>query len=114
MAAAADSLSDQQISEFREAFCLINKNSDGVITMEELGTVLHSLHEHPTMEEIQEMVNLVDDDGDGTLNFQEFLNIMATKLKEDVAEELKEAFKVFDRDQDGFISAIEVRFIYVI
>lgn len=49
--------------------------------MEELGTVLHSLHEHPTMEEIQEMVNLVDDDGDGTLNFQEFLNIMATKLK---------------------------------
>lgn len=30
MAAAADSLSDQQISEFREAFCLINKNSDGM------------------------------------------------------------------------------------
>lgn len=53
----------------------------GVITMEELGTVLQSLHEHPTMEEIQEMVNQVDDDGDGTLNFEEFLNIMAIKLK---------------------------------
>ncbi|XP_020550392.1 calmodulin isoform X2 [Sesamum indicum] len=104
----ADSLTEEQIAEFREAFSLIDKDSDGVITVEELTSVMQSLNEHPTMEEIQEMVSEVDGDGDGTVDFEEFLGIMARKMKENVGEELKEAFKVFDRDQDGFISAIEV------
>ncbi|KAH6796852.1 Sec23/Sec24 protein transport family protein [Perilla frutescens var. hirtella] len=105
----ADALTEEQIAEFREAFCLIDRDSDGVITVEELATVIQSLNEHPTKEEIQEMMNEVDADGDGTVDFEEFLSIMARKMKENVAEELKEAFKVFDRDQDGFISAIELR-----
>ncbi|KAL1550170.1 hypothetical protein AAHA92_18170 [Salvia divinorum] len=104
----ADALTEEQIAEFREAFSLIDKDSDGMITVEELATVIQSLNEHPTKEEIQEMMNEVDADGDGTVDFEEFLSIMARKMKENVAEELKEAFKVFDRDQDGFISAIEV------
>ncbi|KAK4382542.1 Calmodulin [Sesamum angolense] len=121
----ADALTQEQIAEFREAFCLIDKDSDGkdstvwshfgrikhtvqyvscssarlcimwgtfyegVITVEELASVIQSFNEHPTKEEIREMMNEVDADGDG--------------------EELKEAFKVFDRDQDGFISAVELR-----
>ncbi|CAA3031999.1 calmodulin 11, partial [Olea europaea subsp. europaea] len=53
----ADALTEEQIAEFREAFCLIDKDSDGVITMAELAAVIHSLNEHPTKEEIQEMIN---------------------------------------------------------
>ncbi|KAL7112972.1 hypothetical protein ACP275_04G034800 [Erythranthe tilingii] len=102
-----DSLSVEQIAEFREAFSLIDKDSDGVITVEELALAIQSLNEHPTSEEIQEMVNEADSDGDGTVDFQEFLIVMSSKIKENVVEEIKDAFKVFDRDQDGFISAIE-------
>ncbi|KAJ6931193.1 hypothetical protein NC652_014634 [Populus alba x Populus x berolinensis] len=103
----ADSLTEEQIAEFREAFSLIDKDADGFITMEELATIVQSLDRRPTKEEIQDMICDVDLDGNGTLDFEEFLNIMGRKQKENVTEELKEAFKVFDRNQDGYISANE-------
>ncbi|GAA0145401.1 hypothetical protein LIER_05602 [Lithospermum erythrorhizon] len=104
----AETLSEEQIAEFREAFLVIDKDSDGVITIVELATVIQSLNERPTKEEIEEMMNEVEVDGNGTIDFEGFLNIMGRKMKDNVGEELKEAFKVFDRDQDGFISAKEV------
>ncbi|CAK9143770.1 unnamed protein product [Ilex paraguariensis] len=110
----AEALSEKQVTEFREAFFMIDKDSDGLITMEELEVVIQSLHEHPTKEEIQEMINEVDPDGNGTIDFEDFLGIMARKMKQDnVAEEFKEAFKVFDRDQDGYISALELREVMI-
>ncbi|KAF5738871.1 calmodulin-like protein 11 [Tripterygium wilfordii] len=107
-----DAFTEEQIVEFREAFCLIDKDSDGCITMTELATAIESLHGHATKDEIQEMINEVDFDGNGTIDFEEFLGVMAGKVKDNFAEELKEAFKVFDRDQDGYISASEVIIIY--
>ncbi|WJZ90074.1 hypothetical protein VitviT2T_009248 [Vitis vinifera] len=107
----ANALTEDQIVQFREAFCLIDKDSDGSITVEELATVIQSLDGHPTQEEVQDMISEVDADGNRSIDFAEFLNIMARKMKENVAEEIKEAFKVFDRDQDGYISAIEVNSI---
>ncbi|GMI66497.1 calmodulin 7, Z-box Binding Factor 3 [Hibiscus trionum] len=103
----ADTLTEDQISEFREAFNLIDKDSDGFITMEELAKVIQALDVNPTKEEVQSMISEVD--GNGTIDFDDFLNIMARKMKENVIDELQEAFKVFDRDQDGFISATELR-----
>ncbi|XVE73045.1 hypothetical protein DITRI_Ditri11bG0086500 [Diplodiscus trichospermus] len=104
----ADTLTEDQVAEFREAFCLIDKDSDGFITMEELTSVIQTLDGNPTKEEVQDMISEVDAEGNGTIDFEDFLNIMARKMKENVTDELKEAFKVFDRDQDGFISANEV------
>ncbi|KAJ0052833.1 hypothetical protein Pint_03236 [Pistacia integerrima] len=105
----ADSLTEQQIAEFQEAFCMIDKDSDGFITMEELAAVIQSLEGNPTKQEVREMISEVDFDGNGNIDIEEFLNIMGRKMKDNVAEELKEAFKVFDRDQDGYISANELR-----
>nr|XP_009398372.1 PREDICTED: calmodulin isoform X1 [Musa acuminata subsp. malaccensis] len=104
-----DILTDEQIIEFQEAFCLFDKDGDGCITLEELGTVIKSLGQDPSEEELQEMIREVDSDGNGTIEFGEFLNLMARKVKEtNIEEELKEAFKVFDKDQNGFISATEL------
>ncbi|XVF80856.1 hypothetical protein PTKIN_Ptkin15bG0109100 [Pterospermum kingtungense] len=105
----ADTLTEDQVVEFREAFCLIDKDSDGFITMEELASALQTLDGNPKKEEIECMISEVDVGGNGTIDFEDFLNIMAGKMKENVGDELKEAFKVFDRDQDGFISANELR-----
>ncbi|KAH7652276.1 EF-hand-containing protein [Dioscorea alata] len=103
-----DLLSEEQISEFQEAFCLFDKDGDGCITLDELATVIKSLGQNPTEEELHDMISEVDSDGNGTIEFSEFLHLMARKMKEtDAEEELKEAFKVFDKDQNGYISAIK-------
>ncbi|XP_074566659.1 calmodulin-1-like [Curcuma longa] len=109
-----DLLSEEQVTEFHEAFCLFDKDGDGCITPEELGTVIKSLGQNPSEEELQEMVQEVDADGNGSIEFGEFLSLMARKVKEtNVEEELKEAFKVFDKDQNGFISATELRNVMI-
>nr|GMD80252.1 calmodulin-like protein 11 [Ipomoea batatas] len=106
----AEVLNEDQIVEFQEAFNLFDKDGDGCITVEELATVIRSLDQNPSEEELQDMINEVDADGNGTIEFTEFLNLMAKKMKEtDAEEELKEAFKVFDKDQNGYISASEAR-----
>ncbi|CAG7903926.1 unnamed protein product [Brassica rapa] len=131
----ADQLTDEQISEFKEAFSLFDKDGDvnilslfgfslptrknnycdpfnSCITTKELGTVMRSLGQNPTEAELQDMINEVDADGNGTIDFPEFLNLMAKKMKDtDSEEELKEAFRVFDKDQNGFISAAELRHV---
>ncbi|VFQ74817.1 unnamed protein product [Cuscuta campestris] len=112
VAEMADQLTDEQISEFKEAFSLFDKDGDGCITTKELGTVMRSLGQNPTEAELQDMINEVDADGNGTIDFPEFLNLMAKKMKDtDSEEELKEAFRVFDKDQNGFISAAELRHV---
>ncbi|KAJ3863874.1 calmodulin [Lentinula novae-zelandiae] len=108
----AEQLSEEQISEFKEAFSLFDKDGDGTITTKELGTVMRSLGQNPTEAELQEMVNEVDVNGDGTIDFPEFLSMMARKMKDiDSEEEIKEAFRVFDKDGNGFISAAELRHV---
>lgn len=50
-------------SEFREAFRLFDKDGDGCITKEELGTVMRSLGQFARVEELQEMLSEIDVDG---------------------------------------------------
>jgi len=109
-ATMADQLTEEQIAEFKEAFSLFDKDGDGTITMEELGTVLRSLGQNPTEAELQDMMNWVDAAGNGTIDFPEFLELMARKMKDtDTEEELIEAFKVFDTNGNGYISAAELK-----
>jgi Ca2+-binding EF-hand superfamily protein len=53
----------------------------GTITTKELGTVMRSLGQNPTVEELQDMINEVDADGNGTIDFPEFLNLISRKKK---------------------------------
>ena len=108
----ADTLTSEQIAEFKEAFSLFDKDGDGSITTRELGIVMRSLGQNPTEAELQDMINEVDADGSGTIDFPEFLSMMARKMTAaDSEEELKEAFRVFDKDGNGFISASELRHV---
>ncbi|KAL0414461.1 UNVERIFIED_CONTAM: Calmodulin [Sesamum radiatum] len=103
----AEVLNEEQIVEFREAFSLFDKDGDGCITIEELATVIRSLDQNPTEEELQDMINEVDADGNGTIEFAEFLNLMAKKMKETETE------RSFDKDQNGYISANELRHVMI-
>ena len=102
-------LTDEQITEFKEAFFLCDKDGDGAIAVKELGTVMRSLGLNPTEDELQGMINEIDIDGNKNINFPNFLNLMAAKLKDrDTKEEAIEAFKVFDRNGNGLISVADI------
>jgi len=112
----ADQLTEEQITEFKEAFALFDGDNDGSITSKELCTVLRSVGENPTAAEVDVMIKQVegtfDSDGKGHVDFAEFMSLMSHKMKNtDNDEELIEAFKVFDRDCSGFISAQNLRLV---
>ncbi|CAL1414641.1 unnamed protein product [Linum trigynum] len=64
--------------ELRDAFEVFDRSRDGLITVEELGSVLSSLgmKEGKRMEACKEMIRRVDADGDGMVNFDEFRTMM--------------------------------------
>ena len=106
------SLTEEQIAEFKEAFQIFDKNGDGSITTKELGTVMRSLGQNPSDDEIKGMIEKVDLDKSETIDFKEFLGLMATKMKEGNTEDaLIEAFRKFDRDGNGKISSYELKYV---
>ncbi|OVA13729.1 EF-hand domain [Macleaya cordata] len=64
--------------ELRDAFDVFDGDKDGLISVEELGTVLKSLglKQGMRIEECKEMIRKVDLDGDGMVSFDEFKLMM--------------------------------------
>merc|ERR1712002_315849 len=62
--------------EFREAFDVFDKKGNGYIAQGKLRTMLKSLEEDMTEEEIAQVVENVDIDGDGLISYDEFVEIM--------------------------------------
>ncbi len=107
-----ESLSLEQIAEFKEAFQIFDKDGDGSITLKELGIVMRTLGQETSDEVLEKMITEVDDDRSKTIDFREFLSLMEKKIREnDTEAELMEAFKIFDRDNNGLISLQELRFV---
>ncbi|GAA5816565.1 hypothetical protein MFLAVUS_010095 [Mucor flavus] len=105
----SDQLTQEQITEYREAFQLFDKNGDGSISASELGVVLRSFGMNPSDAELQDMVNDVDADNNGHIDFEEFLSLVKTlKSENDDTDDLQEAFKVFDADGNGVIDRNEL------
>lgn len=105
----ADSFTEEQIAEFKEAFSLYDKAGEGAIDSKELGTVLRALGQNPSMAELEEMKTELESD---SVDFPSFLNLIANKIKDtETEEDLLEAFRVFDKDMQNTISAAELRHI---
>ncbi|VDH98385.1 Hypothetical predicted protein [Mytilus galloprovincialis] len=100
------------VSDFKEVFELFDKDGDGTITIKELDTVMRSLGQNPTENEVKEMVQKVDTDGNGTIEFPEFLQMATDMMKSvDLADEVRDAFRLFDKNGDGYVTASELKTI---
>lgn len=69
-------LTDEQVTAFREVFDLFDSNGGGTIDAEELDLALKSVEIHLSQEELQEVLSAMDKDGNGEIDFHEFLNLM--------------------------------------
>jgi calcium-binding protein CML len=105
--------------ELAQAFRLIDRDNDGVVSHEELEAVLTRLGARPpSSEEIEMMLSEVDSDGRGLISVETIMNRIGSGSGSgsgngsgsgsNLEEELREAFEVFDTDRDGRISAEEL------
>ena len=79
----------------QEAFALFDRDADGSISADELGTVMRSLGLNPTNSELADMIQGVDLDQNGTIDFPEFLVLMARcQNQHESADDLRAAFEV--------------------
>jgi len=107
-----ETLTEEQLNEYRQAFAAFDKDGNGEITSEELGEMMRSLGLEPSETELQDIINEVDLDSTGSIDFDEFVTMMAKRVpKVDAETELRQAFKVFDRDGSGTIDTEELRHV---
>lgn len=67
---------DEQ-DDLRMAFRVFDKNGDGYISASELKSVMESLGEKMTDEQVEEMIREADLDGNGLIDYNEFIKIMS-------------------------------------
>lgn len=63
-------------SQYEETFNIVDIDSDGLITPEEMRSVLRALGEEVTPERAIEIVTAIDADGDGRISLVEFATFM--------------------------------------
>ncbi|KAI8812637.1 hypothetical protein BJ742DRAFT_793152 [Cladochytrium replicatum] len=96
----------QQIAEFKEAFSMIDHDSDGFIDKEDLKDMLASLGQQPTDAYIDEMIS----EAPGSINFTMFLTLFGEKLSgTDPEHEILQAFECFDDGRTGLINGETLR-----
>ncbi|GKV38630.1 hypothetical protein SLEP1_g55523 [Rubroshorea leprosula] len=68
--------SSNENQELKQAFDMYDLDGDGVITANELHSVLRKLGGKCTLSDCKKMISQVDKNGDGKVNFEEFKKMM--------------------------------------
>ena len=107
---AGSPMTEEMISDFRDAFKTFDTDEDGYLSLKELGDLLIDLGVPVTKDELTEMTNEIDIEGNGTIDFKEFILLMARKMRDyDNEDEYIEAFRIFDKNNDDLISKEEMK-----
>ncbi|XP_057443327.1 probable calcium-binding protein CML25 [Lotus japonicus] len=95
--------------ELEKVFEKFDVNRDGKISSSELGSIMGSLGQSATKEELDNMIREVDSDGDGYISLEEFIELNTKDIDpNEILENLRDAFSVFDIDGNGSITAEEL------
>lgn len=90
-----------QITEFKEAFAMIDQDRDGIIGADDLAAIYNQIGREPDPKVIKEMLA----ESPEKLNFTHFLTLFGEKLHgTDSETALRDAFTMFDEDKKGKLS----------
>ena len=96
-----------------EMFKLFDKDGDGLISSDEINSLLFAIGRNQTDEETKKFVSEFDKDGNGEIDIKEFCTFIeeVENVPRSKQEEIVEAFKVFDLDENGYVSLDEFKTI---
>ena len=102
----ASQLNETEITDLGKLFKSLDKNSDGVLTIDE---IKQGLGGNQSYKELDEILKSIDTDGSGKVDYTEFIAATMEKNIYMKEEKLFMAFKMFDIDGSGKISADELK-----
>merc|ERR1712098_506492 len=103
-----DALTQEQISEFKEAFNMFADGTDS-ITRESLQNCMKQLGFRPSADDLTSMFQDACDGG-RKISFSEFVSMMGEKMHSvDDAKTISNAFESFDANVTGYISHDQFR-----
>ena len=102
-------LTDDQLTELKEAFELFDTEKTGSIDYHELKVCMRALGFPVTKEEVREIIKRLGG-GHGRIQYDDYIDVLTKKISErDPDEEIRKAFKLFDEDGTGKISLRNMR-----
>lgn len=105
-----NTFSTKQIAGLREAFNTIDADSDGLITPQDVESILTNLGQPSDRGNVEKLMQTALTDGK-KINFTQFLTMFGEHLSElDEASDLVAAFECFDERDEGKIDAGELRY----
>ncbi|XP_078429998.1 calcium-dependent protein kinase 20-like isoform X2 [Wolffia australiana] len=102
-------LSVEEASGMKEMFAMMDLNSDGAITLEELKIGLRKLGQQISDADAKILMEAADVDGNGVLDYGEFVAVSVHLEKMGNDEHLRKAFAHFDRNKSEFLEIEDLR-----
>lgn len=105
----AENLSEEEIAGLKEMFKMIDVDSSGQITLEELKNGLERVGADLKDSEIIGLMEAADVDNSGSIDYSEFIAAMLHLNKIQKEDHLYAAFSYFDQDGSGYITPDELQ-----
>ncbi|RDX73745.1 Calcium-dependent protein kinase 1, partial [Mucuna pruriens] len=105
----AENLSEEEISELKVIFKMIDTDNSGQITLEKLKVGLKMLGATLGEPEILDLMQAADVNNSGTIDYGEFIAATLHLNKVDREDHLVAAFSYFDRSGSGYITQDELQ-----
>ncbi|ODV84495.1 hypothetical protein CANARDRAFT_23902 [[Candida] arabinofermentans NRRL YB-2248] len=104
-------MNESTLKTYKDAFNLFDKKNNDAIPITNLGDLLRSIGQNPTLSELQQLTSTSNKT---TLSFDDFVEVANREngfKSIGVPEDYIKAFQVFDKNLTGFIGVGELKYI---